>query len=98
SPVPSGFIRRIAAVIAGGAQMCTRRPNRRVQHVVRSERDELPRVALIRVRKLVVDGDRRRRRVEVLLDIVEAEDLTGGRHIQRAVAYRDAVRLTEPRG
>jgi len=78
--------------------MCTRRPNRRVQHVVRSERDELPRVALIRVRKLVVDGDRRRRRVEVLLDIVEAEDLTGGRHIQRAVAYRDAVRLTEPRG
>ena len=38
------------------------------------------------------------RRVEVLLDVVEAENLTGRRHIQRAVAHGDAIGLTETAG
>jgi hypothetical protein len=45
-----------------------------------------------------VDRDRLRRRVEVLFDIVEPENLARGRHIQCAVAHRDAVRLTETGG
>ena len=42
-------------------------------------------------RQLVVDHDRRRRLVEVVLDVVVARDLLGRRHVERALVELDAV-------
>jgi hypothetical protein len=51
-----------------------------------------------RIREIVAHHDRRGRRVEVVLDVVEPQQLTRGRHVQRAVPHRDAVGLREPPG
>ncbi len=75
-----------------------RRTDRHVQHVVRTEGDELPGVAGVRIRQVVADRDRRGRRVEVLFDVVEPQEPARGRHVQRAVAHRDAVGLIETAG
>ena len=94
SPVPSGFMRRIAAVIAAGAQMLhveptdmysmSSGPNAMNFHVC-------PWFGFGRLSWTVTGVGRR---VEVLFDVVEPENLARGRHIQRAVAHRDAVGLT----
>ena len=34
----------------------------------------------------------------MLLDVIEPQKLAGGRHVQRAVAHRDAVRLIQATG
>src|SRR5690606_5818870 len=72
--------------------------DRHVEHVIGTERDELPRVPRARIRQAVPNDHRFRWRVEPLLDVVEAQEPTRGRHVQRAVAHRDAVRLIEPTG
>ena len=75
-----------------------RRADRHVQQVVGTEGDELPRVAGLRVRQAVTHDDRRGRRVEVPLDVVEPQQPARGRHVERAVSHRDAVGLIEPAG
>jgi hypothetical protein len=96
SPEPSGFMRSMAATIGAGAHTL-HGAHRHVEHVVRPERDELPRVSLIRIREIVADRNRPGRRVELFFDVVEAQDLAGGRHIQRTAAHRDAVGLSQTR-
>ncbi len=49
------------------------------------------------VGKAVADDDRRRRIGEAALDVVEAQDADDRRHVERAVAERDARRLAQSR-
>ena len=51
--------------------------------------------ARLRIRQVVTNGDRRGRRIEVFLDVVEPQEPARGRDVQRAVAHRDAVGLIE---
>ena len=90
-PEDRGGLRRRRADVAG-------RANRDVEHVVRSEGNELPGMALIRIRQVVEDGDWLGRCVEVLLDVVEAEDLARGGHVQCAVPHRNAIGLAQAAG
>jgi hypothetical protein len=55
-------------------------------------------VAGLRVRQIGANRDRRGRRVEVLFDVIEAQQPTRGRHIQGAVAHRDTIGLIETAG
>ena len=52
----------------------------------------------LRIGQVVADRDRRGRRVEVLLDVVEPQEPTRGRHVQGAVPHRDAIGLIETAG
>jgi hypothetical protein len=51
------------------------RTHRHVQQIVGSEGDKLPRVSLARIRQIITDDNRGRRRVEVLFDVIETQDL-----------------------
>src|SRR5262245_29580512 len=68
-----------------------------VELVVGPERYELPAVRLV-VRELVVDDDRLRRIVEIVLDVLELRDLGPLRDVERALAEGEAVRSIQPRG
>jgi len=50
------------------------------------------------VRQVVAKRHRRRRRIEVLLDVVEPKQPAGRGHVQRAVSHRETVRLIETGG
>ena len=97
SPVPSGFI-RVMFGVAIGIRLAdvARRADRHVQLAVRAEGDELPAVVAVG-REAVGDDDRRRRIGEAALDVVEAQDAVDRRHVERAVAERDARRLAQSR-
>src|SRR5262249_20948077 len=68
-----------------------RRADWNVELAVWTELDEFPAVWDI-ARKLVIDGDRRRRLVEIVLDVVVARDLLRGGHVERPLVELDAVR------
>ena len=53
---------------------------------------------LVWIGQIVTDRDGRGRRVEVLFDVVEPQELARGRHVERAVPHRDAIGLIEAGG
>ena len=72
-----------------------RRADGHVKHAVRSEGNELPRVAGLWVREVVTDRHRSRRYVEVALDVVEPEDRPRS-PVQRTVPHRDTIGRSRP--
>src|SRR6185503_6528259 len=75
-----------------------RRADRHVQHVVRTKGDVFPGVAGLRVWQVATKRDRRRRGVEVFVDVIESQQTARGRDIERAVSYRDPIWLVETTG
>ena len=73
-----------------------RRADGHVELAVGSERDELASMLAVG-RKPVRHDDRLRRIVEPALDVVEAQDTTDGRHVERSIAERNACRLAQVR-
>ena len=69
------------------------RADRNVELLVRPNGDEFPAVRLV-LRELVVDEDRLRRVVEVVLDGVEARDLGQLGDVERALVELTAVDVT----
>jgi hypothetical protein len=68
--------------------------DRHVELAVGPDLDELPAVRDL-ARELIVDHDRRRQLVEVLLDVGVAGDLLRRGHVERALVVFDAVRQEE---
>ena len=97
APMPSAFIRMMFGVPIGVRLAdVARRADRNVELAVGPEGDELAAVVAVG-RKAVGDDHRLRRIVEAALDVVEAQDAVDGRHVERAVAKRDARRLAQVR-
>ena len=71
--------------------------DRNIELVVRPDGDELPAMGFV-LWKLVIDHDRLRRAVQIVLDLFDLGDLRQFGDIERAVLECDAVRTIEARG